>query len=201
MKTYMLFQGSKDDEQNNKKYRYAMINIDETSLGFDRYDVTSGIPFAEWNENIIATYEYKKGYPITDYALNILAWFTVTERFIKLLIDLKIEGLQFHSIKLRCLNKDNLDVTVYLVNILNVIEVAAIDLEKSKYFYYELDDREKVLSVREYCLKHSLIKDSDIFRIQESMFYTSSIFISEKVKNAIEENGITGCVFSEVEVV
>ena len=186
-------------EDPNIKNLPIKVVIDESSLGFDRYDADRGKVFTEWNDKIVATYEYEEGRPITDYVSNVLGWFMVTERFKDLLIDLNIEGLQFHPITLKCSNMDREDIVVYLANILTLVDEAAIDLERSKYSIWELEEYGiRMLSVKRYCLKSSFIQGHDIFRPSHSV---SAIFSSERLKKAVEENGITGCNFREIEVV
>ncbi|GAC44103.1 imm11 family protein, partial [Paenibacillus popilliae] len=63
---------------------------------------------------------------------------------------------------------------------------------------FELDENEKVLSVRKYALKWNAIKELQIFRVEKSQM---AIFVSGKVKEEIERNNITGCDFLEVKVV
>jgi len=61
------------------------------------------------------------------------------------------------------------DVAAYFANIITLISDSVIDLDKSKYFYYELDDDQKFLSVSTYFLKRDLIKDNDFFRIKNNL--------------------------------
>ena len=198
MKIYNIYPEPHSDNQENLNTVYPLVYINEQSLGFNRYDIDKGKENIKWHENITATYKYVEAHGIDDFVFNILMWFIITEKFMKLLIDMEIKGIEFKPINVKCIDKDNMDITAYVVNVLNVLDVEAIDLENSKYFYYDLSDEEKVLSVQQYCLKPSVIQESDIFRIQVSEYYTSPVFITERVKKAIEINNITGCCFKEI---
>jgi hypothetical protein len=108
---------------------------------------------------------------------------------------MKNNKVQYLPIRAR--SKDESEVLdLYLVNICNIVD--ALDLENSKYSVHEIDENEKMISVQKYAIKGSMIKDIDIFRLKD---HNMSIFISEKLKKAMEKNGITGCDYLEVKVV
>jgi len=100
MVVYELFQISEDNKK-HKNYSAAMIEIDESLFGFDRFDTDSGIPLTKWNDKIVVTYEYKENRPVTDYVTNMLSWFIITEKFKDILISMGVKDLQFHPIMLK----------------------------------------------------------------------------------------------------
>ena len=101
----------------------------------------------------------------------------------------------------------NLPVTLFDVfekcknesySVLNVLDVIdAIDLEHSDYDVLKLGDK-KINFVKKYALKKKAIEGHDIFRLKND---TIPLFISERVKNAIEENQLLGFDYLEVKVV
>ena len=91
--------------------------------------------------------------------------------------------------------KNNVENTEYkIANLLDVVD--ALDLEHSQYDLFELDN-EKIISVEKYALKEEMVFGHDIFRLKDD---TIPIFISERIRDIIENNSLTGFAFIEVEV-
>lgn len=55
-----------------------------------------------------------------------------------------------------------------------------------------------MMSIQKYAIKLDAVKEYNLFRLKEDYV---SIFISGKMKRAINKAGITGCDFLEVKVV
>lgn len=171
------------------------LEIDEKTLSFDRYEVEKGIEFCDWNVDIKVNYDNGNKRVITDYVPNDLSWFIVTDKLKSIIESMKNNKVQYLPIRAR--SKDESEVLdLHLVNICNIVD--ALDLENSKYSVHEIDENEKMISVQKYAIKGSVIKDIDLFRLKD---HYMSIFISEKLKKAMEKNGITGCDYLEVKVV
>ncbi len=171
------------------------LEIDEKTLSFDRYEAEKGIEFSDWNADIKVNYDIGNERVITDYVLNDLSWFIVTDKLKCIIESMKNNKVQY--LPIRAISKDGLEVLdLYLVNICNIVD--ALDLENSKYSVHEIDENEKMISVQKYTIKGSEIKDIDLFRLKD---HYMSIFISEKLKKAMDKNGITGCDYLEVKVV
>jgi|GEM_PF-1724528 len=77
----------------------------------------------------------------------------------------------------------------WLVNLLN--NVACFDWEKSDYTLYDetLVGRKAINSIEKLAIKEEKVNGRNIFRIEEKPV---SIYISQKLKDAMEEHGITG---------
>lgn len=165
-----------------------MLNIDENSFEFDRYDVAKGKTIISWDGDITLTYDTEDGNIITDYLANNMAWFTITDRFRSLLAEYASESVQFLPIKVKPLREDIGLELCYLANILTVID--ALDLEHSVYSYIG-EEKDRRLAVRIYVLKGSRIPpDINIFRLGNSPF---SIFISDRLRKAMRRNKMSGC--------
>jgi len=74
--------------------------------------------------------------------------------------------------------------------------VDALDLENSKYSVHEIDEM-KNDSVQKYAIKEVWLKISIYLGLKTIICR----FLSEKLKKAMEKNGITGCDYLEVKVV
>lgn len=74
--------------------------------------------------------------------------------------------------------------------------LGTFDMNNSEYDIFEFDD-EKIISVRKYALKRSIICDHHIFRLKGD---TIPFFVSEQLKSIIENNKLSGFAFLEVKV-
>lgn len=85
----------------------------------------------------------------------------------------------------------------YLMNILN--NIPCFDYEKSVFSRLPIDifpDQQHIVhNIQKVVLKDELVGQRNIFRIAE---YRVPIYITEKLKNAMEEEGFTGFEFKEV---
>jgi len=69
-------------------------------------------------------------------------------------------------------------------------------LEKSVYDEFKLDDN-IIISIEKYALKRNPIEDHHIFKLKDDTIPT---FVSEEIKNIVEENNFLGFDFLEVRV-
>ncbi|SHH28602.1 imm11 family protein [Clostridium grantii] len=164
--------------------------------GFEQYDVESGIRIEKWDDRITFTYDPNEGNRATDFLCNDLDWFLVSNRFRNIMESNNIEGIQYLNITVENqLNQKKLK-GYSVLNICNLLD--ALDLEHSIYDEFEIDENEKVIFVKQRTLKSEVIKGNDIFKLKGDNFVN---FVSEKVKNLIENNGLTGFDFSEVKII
>ena len=180
------------DYENDEKF----ISCNEGDIGdMDEYLVGDGDKLDSWADNIIFDYELEEGKELPDYLGNPYRWFLVSNKF-KELMDMYLDkAVQYLPVVIRD-EKGNIAESSYQVaNVINAIE--ALDLEKSECDYLELDDQ-KILTVDRYVLKESALRESHILKLKED---TLPIFVSESVKNLVEENNMLGFGFLEVEVV
>lgn len=105
------------------------------------------------------------------------------------------ENIQYLDINIINSKTKEQDNTYKVVNVIK--HLTALDLENSVYDFFELDD-EKILSVEKYALKQDVIKNYNIFKLNDE---TIPVFVSEKIKDIVEENSLIGFQFLEVKVV
>jgi len=140
-------------------------------------------------------YEPSKGYEPTDYMDNDIDWFVVSSKFKNVMEKMGGTDIQYLPVMFK--NNENSSILddYFVANICSSIE--ALDFDKSDYRYLESKGR-KLLSVSRYVLKGDFIKGYNILRLKESNI---PIFVSEKFKDTVESNNLTGCEFMEVAVI
>ena len=171
------------------------VNCDTAKIGnMNEYITISGKEIKQWDE-VVFEYDSAEGNILTDYLANLYRWFIVSDNFCKK--TQTIIGNQVQYLPVKVLDRSTrLEVDSYFVaNIVTVID--ALDLEKSKYDIFELDD-EKIISVEKYALKSNEIINKHIFRLKDD---TIPIFVSEALKKVIEDNDFIGFEFLEVDVI
>ncbi len=180
------------DYENDEHY----INCDEPHIGdMDEYCVSNGKKIDNW-QDVSFGYNSREGNIVSDYVANLFRWFLVTNYFVDSVADIFNEqNVQLLPVTLIDKSGCKENITCQVVNILDVID-DALDLDNSKYDFFELDD-ERILSVEKYALKKENIKNHDLFRIKDD---TIPIFVSEKIKKIIVEKEMKGFVFIEIEV-
>jgi hypothetical protein len=189
MKYYKLMFDYKNSEGN------VVCNSDEM-YGIDRYELEQGRYFDKWDNRFTFFYDPNQGDKWTDYLSTDLGWFVISTKFKETLDRIGVTNIQYIPVRIKNVVDDSLVERYFVANICSLID--ALDLENSDYSVFELDENEKVLSVRKYALKRNAIKGLHVFRVEKSQM---AIFVSEKVKEEVERNKITGCDFLEVKIV
>lgn len=162
--------------------------------GIGEYDFLEGKIINKWDERFSFFYDPDEGNIPTDYLANDLGWLLLSTKLKKIFDDLCIEGVQYFPVNIINI-KDNSQLDGYHVcNIYTHID--ALDLDNSDYTYFELDD-ERILSIKKYALKSSELKGRHLIKLQSETIPT---FVSEAVKQKIQEEAITGCTLLEVKV-
>ena len=86
------------------------------------------------------------------------------------------------------------DDIYYIVNVLNIID--GLNYEKSEF--EKLDDG-RPYSINKFSLRPNIVNNISIFKLfLEDRIYSTEIFVSQEVKDIVEENGLTGFSFEEV---
>lgn len=187
MKYYKL---SYDYENDND---YVNCNI-----GFigdrDEYSVSCGNYINDWSE-VKFKYNPEEGNVLSDSIANVYRWLVVSKKFRELIEDIvAVDVIQYLSIKLIDAKDDGENTEYKIANLLDVVD--ALDLEHAQYDVFDLDN-EKIIAIEKYALKEEVVLGHDLFKLKDD---TIPIFISERIKNIIENNALTGFAFIEVEV-
>ena len=122
----------------------------------------------------------------SDYLLNVKRWPIIHMRVMKEFIDMDIKGLDYFPIKLVDVDTNCINNNYVLMYIKNFID--AFDMEKSKYRYNEKYDLYTFIPQETY-LNEEVCREYDIFRSSKSV---ASIYVSQKIKETIEENNWIG---------
>ena len=86
------------------------------------------------------------------------------------------------------------DDIYYIVNVLNIID--GLNYEKSEF---EKRDNGRPYSINKFSLRPNIVNNISIFKLfLEDRIYSTEIFVSQEVKDIVEENGLTGFSFEEV---
>lgn len=182
----LIYNYEKDDN-------YA--NCDIAYIGnMDEYITTKGKEIKEW-QSVVFEYDSAEGNILTDYLANLHRWLVVSDIFLKATQKIVENQVQYLPVKVIDRHTKAEVVSYFVANIINIID--AIDLENSKYDIFELGD-EKIISVEKYALKSSEIVNQHIFRLKDD---TIPVFVSETLKNVIENNDFTGFEFLEIDVI
>ena len=101
--------------------------------------------------------------------------------------DLKVSGLEFFEVPLKHTKSDKVIDGYYVMNVLG-IRPESIDRERSEIHVTELKHRNiRLESISYYVFLGEKLKGVDVFRVGDS-----SLFFSERVKDAFDKAGVTG---------
>lgn len=173
---------------------YVVVISDKKAEEYDK-KILKGELIKNWDREIKFEYNVEEGKIFTDYLANDNGWLIVSKNFFDLMEDIVGETIQYLDINItNSITKEEYK-NYKVANVTTLLD--ALDLENSIYDFFELDD-EKILSVEKYALKREKIKNYNIFKLKDECI---PIFVSEKVKEIVEKNSLTGFQFLEVKVV
>ncbi|MBZ9686134.1 hypothetical protein G9F72_007280 [Clostridium estertheticum] len=176
-----------------KKYeRNGVMAYHSELYGIGMHDIIRGNHLYNWDKRITFNYTPDNGSEITDYICNDFRWLIVSNKFREAFENAHMTGIQY--LPLSIINKET-GIALgeyYVANICNLIE--AVDMGQSEYI--ELMPGKYVFA--SFAVKEDKINSFDIFRLKE---YNVSILLSEKFKNIIKINKLTGFNFTKVKVV
>lgn len=187
--------------------RYFKLFMDDTNdddvvafchedHGFESYELDEAKEIQGWDNPINFYYDPEEGNRKTDYLGNDEAWFMISPKF-KSVID-QVGGTNVQYLPVNVINeKDGSTHQYYVANILETVD--ALNLEHSDYFTTELDDGRKVYSITKYAIDEKAAEGHHLFKLKK--YNVIPFFISERLRDEILSNGITGCDFLEVRVV
>lgn len=188
MRYYKLFY---DDSNEND-----VVCTSSELLSLNQYDLIKGVRNEKWNESFSFHFDSKKNNKLTDFLGNDLDWLVVSEKLRNIILLFDSVDAQFFPVDVVDFpRKRKVCANYYVVNVLNVID--CLDLNNSDYSSFTVEG-EEVYSIRKYALKQNKLTENHLFKIKGSEF---SLFVSEKFKNELTKNNISGISFLEVKVV
>lgn len=161
------------------------IEIEGYKKGFFRYSIYEGKLNFKWPE-INLYYRSELSERECDFLYNICDWPVLHKRVMNALIGNNIKGIDFYPVNLIDMTTGNVNHDYYVIHVKNII--AAYDMKRSNYIYIEKDNS-YVFLPRQTFLDPDVCEGYDFFR--EVKFFPP-MYVSERVKNIIEENGFTG---------
>lgn len=171
------------------------VNCDIGHIGeMDEYMISVGKSISEWSD-VVLEYDSNEGKILTDYLANLYRWLVVSSDFMKLsgnFIDSQVQYLPIRVVD----RSRNFETNSYsAINITILID--AMNMDESDYDILKMDN-EEILLVTKYVLNKYKLEGSHIFRIKND---TIPIFVSEMIREIVEDNGLTGFDFLEVDVI
>lgn len=161
------------------------IEYEGIKLGFFDNIILAPRSITDW-PNVEFYYSSKASNLESDYLLNVKRWPIVHIRVMKEFEKKGIKGLKYFPVKLIDVVTQNVNSNYVLMYIENFIN--AFDMDKSKYKYNEKYDFYTFMPKETY-LNENICSEYDVFRCSKSV---AAIYVSEKIKNIIEENDWIG---------
>ena len=87
------------------------------------------------------------------------------------------------------------DENLTIMNVLNLVD--GLDYEKSEFNYF-IYNPSKIMNCKKYAFKPDVVKGHHIFKIPETFSIRVDIFISDELKQKIENSGLKGFKFIEM---
>jgi len=167
----------------------------ENDYGIRQNALNIGKNFEGWDNRFEFFYIKEEGDVWTDYLANDKGWFLVSDK-LKKLLELVDTDIQFFKTNVK--EKDSEDVAneYYIANIVKVVD--ALCLDKSQYFETEIEGMGIIYTVSKYGIYAEKTEGADVFKLANRQ--QIPIFVSEKFKNLMEAENITGISLQEINV-
>ena len=166
------------------------INYLDIKKGYFDNIILSERNIIEW-PNAEFYYSSKVSNLESDYLLNLKRWPIIHVKVMEKFVEMDIKGLQYFPIKLIDVVTNNINNNYVLMYINNFID--AFDMDKSKYKYNEKYNLYTFIPQETY-LNKEVCSQYDIFRCSKSV---AAIYVSNKIKEIVEENNWIGFDFYE----
>lgn len=165
-------------------------NLDEIEypnikIGFFCYVIYNGKEIFDW-PNVEFYYSSRASNLENEYLVNVDRWPIIHKKVQEEFENQGMQGIQYLPIKLIDVVTNEINTNYVVMNILNFIE--AYDMEKSEYKYNEKYNYYSFLPHTTY-LDKKVCSNYDIFRCAK---FKIPIYVSQKVKDIIEENNWIG---------
>lgn len=176
------------------KEEYALCKI-KSLAGIDEYSLYLG-DVLEYDGAILGEYDSSSDeYLLSDYIGNDMDLMIFNEKIISNINSfIQQNTFQLIPVTVHDTAKEK-DIRAYYVNILDILDYSAIDLDSSQY-YDEVVDGEIVHMVIKYALFESEIEGHDLFMIKNDV----AIFCSEVFKQYVENHKYLGFDFQKIDI-
>lgn len=173
---------------------YDIVCHYEKDYDIQQNTLNVGKIYDGWDGKFEFYYLKEEGYVWTDFLANDKGWFVVSDRLKDLLESVNTD-IQFLAVKIR--EKNNKDMReYYIANIVKVVD--ALCLNKSQYFETDIQGIGKIYTVSKYAVFSDKTENADVFKLANRQ--QIPIFVSERFKNLIEKENITGISLLEISV-
>lgn len=152
-----------------------------------------GKRFDDWDGNFEFFYDDGEGEEWTDLIANDKGWFVVSAKLKALLEKVNTE-IQFFEVKVTDKNGCICGKKCYIANIIKVVD--ALCLEKSVYFSTDIEGLGTIYTVSKYGIYENKTECADVFKLAQRQ--EIPVFASDKFKQLIENESITGIKFTEI---
>ena len=173
------------DDSNPK----GLMDVEVDSKGFDASRFNQGKWIDDWPEGI--TFTYARGEFAEDYLLGGSYWELVSERVRQVFERHKIYGVQFLPVKVILKNTGEEVGKYWAMNVFQ--EVDALDWDHTIWSETDINEIKKypTLSIIREALLLDPLQGIDIFRLKVMERKLTSIFISNRLKELLEEAQVT----------
>ena len=185
--TYYMLLASEDI---NEDRIVCLSNDDEDING---YELCIGKEYKRWDGKFQFYYDQDQGSKETDYLVNDMSWFLVSEK-LKAILDEMNTSIQYLPVQIKEKNSLKELKGYYVANILTVVNALCLrECTRGPGF------GRLFRNIIKYAIYEKKVKGADIFKLGKGE--QIPIFVSEKFKNCFEEHKLTGIDFLEIKVV
>lgn len=167
----------------------------QNDYGIQQNALNVGKFFEDWDDRFEFFYMKEEGEVWTDYLANDKGWFLVSNR-LKTLLETVNTDIQFLGVRIKERNNEEDFRQYYIANIIKVVD--ALCLDKSQYFSTEIEGIGTIYTVSKYGIYADKTDGADVFKLSNRQ--QIPIFASEKFKDLIEKENITGISLTEIRV-
>jgi len=157
--------------------------------GVDEYQFSKGNLIHDWPADIMFEVEGKH---LEDYLVVGLQWMVVSDRVKKVFDKCQIKGIQFLPVQIILKNTGKEIGPYWAWNVYQ--EVDALDWDKTTWLPSVTDphaEKYPETKILRESLRASVLRDTDIFRLNIKGEGGSAVFVSSRLKNCLEAAGAT----------
>jgi len=167
----------------------------EDDLGIYLTEMVIGKRYEGWDGRFTFFYDQSEGSFPSDYLANDKGWFVVSDKLKQMMESLNTE-IQYLPVEVWEKNGGQ-SYQYYIANILKVVE--ALCLEKSDYFTTNTKKLGPIHTVSKFAIYEDKVGDVDVFKLANRQ--EIPIFVSERFKERMEEENITGIELMQIRTV